>query len=79
MDQATGGINPIVLEVLWNRLLSVVNEQQVALMRTAFSTVAACASRPCFLARRITPSVPIRGWRAPWQRRGRRRHRESLC
>jgi N-methylhydantoinase B len=27
------------LEVLWNRLLSVVNEQQVTLMRTAFSTV----------------------------------------
>ena len=25
--------------MLWNRLLSVVNEQQVALMRTAFSTV----------------------------------------
>ena len=32
-------INPILLEVLWNRLLSVANEQQVALMRTAFSTV----------------------------------------
>ena len=32
-------IDPITLEVLWNRLLSVVNEQQVALMRTAFSTV----------------------------------------
>ncbi len=32
-------IDPIVLEVLWNRLLSVVNEQQVALMRTAFSTI----------------------------------------
>jgi N-methylhydantoinase B len=32
-------LDPIVLEVLWNRLLSVVNEQQVALMRTAFSTV----------------------------------------
>ena len=29
----------IFLEVLWNRLLSVVNEQQVALMRTAFSTI----------------------------------------
>ena len=27
------------LEVLWNRLLSTVNEQQVTLMRTAFSTV----------------------------------------
>ncbi len=32
-------IDLITLEVLWNRLLSVVNEQQVALMRTAFSTV----------------------------------------
>ncbi|HEU5381302.1 MAG TPA: hydantoinase B/oxoprolinase family protein [Ktedonobacteraceae bacterium] len=29
----------ITLEILWNRLLSVVNEQQVTLMRTAFSTV----------------------------------------
>jgi N-methylhydantoinase B len=32
-------LDPITLEVLWNRLLTVVNEQQVALMRTAFSTV----------------------------------------
>src|SRR2546423_5167596 len=32
-------IDPITLEVLWHRLLSVVNEQQVTLMRTAFSTV----------------------------------------
>lgn len=32
-------LDPITLEVLWNRLLSVVNEQQVALQRTAFSTV----------------------------------------
>src|SRR5262245_6382838 len=32
-------LDPITLEVLWNRLLSVANEQQVALMRTAFSTV----------------------------------------
>src|SRR5215472_13187211 len=32
-------IGPITLEVLWNRLLAVVNEQQVTLMRTAFSTV----------------------------------------
>src|SRR5215211_1690746 len=29
----------IVLEVLWNRLLAVVDEQQIALMRTAFSTI----------------------------------------
>ena len=35
----TNAIDPITLEVLWNRLLSVVNEQQVTLMRTAFSTV----------------------------------------
>ncbi|MCB9151223.1 MAG: hydantoinase B/oxoprolinase family protein [Caldilineaceae bacterium] len=32
-------LNPIQLEVMWNRLLSVANEQQVALMRTAFSTI----------------------------------------
>ena len=32
-------LDPILLEVLWNRLLAVVNEQQVALMRTAFSSV----------------------------------------
>lgn len=35
----TNAIDLITLEVLWNRLLSVVNEQQVTLMRTAFSTV----------------------------------------
>jgi N-methylhydantoinase B len=29
----------VTIEVLWNRLLSVANEQQVALMRTAFSTI----------------------------------------
>src|SRR2546421_532879 len=32
-------IDPIALEVLWSRLSSVTNEQQAALMRTAFSTV----------------------------------------
>lgn len=32
-------IDPVTLEVLWNRLLSVANEQQNALMRTAFSTI----------------------------------------
>ena len=32
-------LDPILLEVMWNRLLSVANEQQVALMRTAFSTI----------------------------------------
>src|SRR3984893_3588519 len=35
----TQTIDSITLEVLWNRLLSVVNEQQVALMRSAFSTI----------------------------------------
>ena len=30
---------PIQLEVLWNRLLSVANEQQTTLIRTAFSTI----------------------------------------
>ena len=32
-------IDPVMLEVIWNRLLAVVTEQQDALMRTAFSTV----------------------------------------
>src|SRR5438874_7406879 len=32
-------INPVTLEVIWNRLLSVANEQQDALIRTAFSTI----------------------------------------
>src|SRR5262245_13677874 len=32
-------LDTIALEILWNRLLSVANEQQVTLMRTAFSTV----------------------------------------
>ena len=32
-------LSPIQIEVLWNRLLSVANEQQTALMRTAFSTI----------------------------------------
>jgi N-methylhydantoinase B len=32
-------LDSISLEILWNRLLSVCNEQQVTLMRTAFSTV----------------------------------------
>jgi N-methylhydantoinase B len=35
----TPSLDPITLEMLWNRLLSVANEQQVALMRTAFSTI----------------------------------------
>ncbi len=32
-------IDPILLEVLWNRLISVVNEQATALMRTSFTTI----------------------------------------
>lgn len=32
-------LDSIALEILWNRLLSVCNEQQVTLMRTAFSTI----------------------------------------
>ena len=32
-------LNPIQLEILWNRILSVANEQQTALVRTAFSTI----------------------------------------
>ena len=56
-------MNPILLEVLWNRLLSVANEQQTALMRTAFSTIVresrdlACAvfdSRALMIAQSLT-------------------------
>jgi N-methylhydantoinase B len=32
-------IDPIRLEVMWNRLISVVNEQATALMRTSFTTI----------------------------------------
>ena len=32
-------MDPVILEILWNRLLSVCNDQQLTLMRTAFSTV----------------------------------------
>ena len=32
-------IDAVTLEVIWNRLLSVANEQQETLMRTAFSTI----------------------------------------
>src|ERR671915_279478 len=39
VSQTMTTIDPITLEVLWNRILSVTNEQQAALMRTAFSTV----------------------------------------
>jgi N-methylhydantoinase B len=36
---ANRAIDPVTLEVIWNRLLSVANEQQDALIRTAFSTI----------------------------------------
>ena len=36
---ADNSIDPVTLEVIWNRLLSVANEQQDALIRTAFSTI----------------------------------------
>ncbi len=39
MSNPTPSIDPITLEVLWNRLISVVNEQATALMRTSFTTV----------------------------------------
>src|SRR5919112_6718488 len=39
LARETTSLDPVTLEVLWNRLLSVASEQQAALMRTAFSTV----------------------------------------
>ncbi len=39
LDRSEETIDLITLEVIWNRLLSVANEQQDALMRTAFSTI----------------------------------------
>lgn len=35
----TAPIDPIRLEVMWNRLVAVVNEQATALMRTSFTTI----------------------------------------
>jgi N-methylhydantoinase B len=35
----TTKIDPVLLEVIWNRFLSAANEQQDALIRTAFSTI----------------------------------------
>ncbi|MCB0179568.1 MAG: hydantoinase B/oxoprolinase family protein, partial [Anaerolineae bacterium] len=32
-------IDPITLEVIWNRLISVVNEQAAALIHSSFTTV----------------------------------------
>ncbi len=39
MSETRQRIDPITLEVLWNRLIAVVNEQATALMRTSFTTV----------------------------------------
>ncbi len=39
MRESHETIDPITLEVLWNRLIAVVNEQATALMRTSFTTV----------------------------------------
>lgn len=39
MSDARPAIDPITLEVLWNRLIAVVNEQATAMMRTSFTTV----------------------------------------
>ncbi len=35
----TTKLDPITLEILWNRLIAVVNEQAAALMRTSFTTI----------------------------------------
>ena len=35
----TTHFDPITLEVLWNRLISITNEQAAALMRASFTTV----------------------------------------
>ena len=39
MSGGRGDLDPIQLEVLWNRLITVVNEQAAALVRASFSTV----------------------------------------
>src|SRR5690606_653129 len=38
-EHTVSGIDAIKLEVMWNRLVSVVNEQATALMRTSFTTI----------------------------------------
>ena len=32
-------IDPILLEVMWNRLISIVNEEAAALIRASFTTI----------------------------------------
>src|SRR4051812_39925162 len=39
MTGQAAAIDPITLEVMWNRLIAVVNEQATALMRTSFTTI----------------------------------------
>ncbi len=39
MTGRAAGLDPVQVEVLWSRVLAVVNEQQAALQRTAFSTI----------------------------------------
>lgn len=39
MTAETQRLDPITLEVMWNRLIAVVNEQATALMRTSFTTI----------------------------------------
>lgn len=36
---STTQLDPITLEILWNRMIAVVNEQAAALMRTSFTTI----------------------------------------
>src|SRR6185437_494290 len=36
---AAASFDPIVLDVFWNRLISICNEQATALMRTSFTTL----------------------------------------
>ena len=39
MSDSRGPMDPVLLEVLWNRLISIVNEQAAALMHASFTTV----------------------------------------
>ena len=39
-------IDSITLEVLWNRLIAVVNEQAAALMRTSFTSIPSSTHGP---------------------------------
>ena len=39
MSESRPGMDPVLLEVLWNRLISIVNEQAAALMHASFTTV----------------------------------------